>query len=63
MDGTSMATPAAVGMAARLLSTQPAILKMTRNGQRADEMLKFLSTKIQSLGFGANFEGKGMLFP
>jgi hypothetical protein len=63
MDGTSMATPAAVGMAARLLSTQPAILKMTRSGQRADEMLKFLSTKIKSLGFGANFEGKGMLFP
>ena len=61
MDGTSMACPAAVGMAARLLSTQPGILNMARNQQRADEMLKFLAGKIKSLGFGANFEGKGML--
>jgi subtilase family protein len=63
MDGTSMACPAAVGMAARILSTQPAILNMARNQQRADEMQKYLSTKIKSMGFGSNFEGKGMLFP
>jgi subtilisin len=62
MDGTSMACPAAVGAAARLLSEQPALLKMKRNQQRSDEMQKFLSTRIQSMGFGANFEGKGMLF-
>ncbi|MFL5741463.1 MAG: S8 family serine peptidase [Flavisolibacter sp.] len=63
MDGTSMACPAAVGMAARLLSGQTAILGLPRNQQRTDEMQKFLATKIRSMGFGANFEGKGMLFP
>lgn len=62
MDGTSMACPAAVGMAARLLSTRADILQMPRNQQRADEMLKFLSVKTSIMGFGANFEGKGMLF-
>lgn len=63
MDGTSMACPAAVGMAARLLASQPAILGLPRNQERADEIVKFLSTKIKAMGFGANFEGKGMLFP
>jgi subtilisin len=63
MDGTSMACPAATGMAARLLSGETAILAMPRNQARADAITKFLATKIKSLGFGANFEGKGMLFP
>lgn len=63
MDGTSMACPAAVGMAARLLSTQTTILAMPRNQARTDAIQKFLANKIKSLGFGANFEGKGMLFP
>lgn len=62
MDGTSMACPAAVGAAARLLSEKPEILKLKRNQQRADEMQKFLSMHIRAMGFGANFEGKGMLF-
>ncbi|MBE7174424.1 MAG: S8 family serine peptidase [Williamsia sp.] len=61
MDGTSMACPAAVGAAARILSDHPAILKMKRNQERADEMQKVLSARIQSMGFGTNFEGKGML--
>jgi hypothetical protein len=63
MDGTSMACPAATGMAARLLSTQPDLLALPRNQARADEIQKFLSAKIKSLGFNVNFEGKGMLFP
>ena len=63
MDGTSMACPAATGLAARLLSTQPAILAMPRNEARTDAIQKFLATKIKSMGFNANFEGKGMLFP
>jgi subtilisin family serine protease len=63
MDGTSMACPAAVGMAARLLSSQPTLLQMPRSQARADEIQKFLATKIKSLGFGATFEGKGILFP
>lgn len=63
MDGTSMACPAAVGMAARLLAEEGRIIKTARKQKRADDMLKFLATKIKSLGFGANFEGKGMLSP
>lgn len=61
MDGTSMACPAAVGMAARILSGAPDILALPREQVRADEMLKYLSERIQSLGFGADYEGKGML--
>jgi subtilisin len=62
MDGTSMACPAATGMAARLLSTRPDLLALPRDQARADEIQKFLSTAVKSLGFKANFEGKGMLF-
>lgn len=62
MDGTSMACPAAVGMAARILSNAPDILALPRQQARADEMLKYLSERIQSMGFGADYEGKGMLF-
>jgi len=61
MDGTSMACPAATGMAARLLSHMPEFYEMQRNQDRSVEMLKFLARNITPLGFGANFEGKGML--
>ena len=60
MDGTSMACPAATGLAARLLSTRADLLALPRNQVRSDEILKFLSQNIQAMGFGANFEGKGM---
>jgi len=60
MDGTSMACPAVTGLAARLLSTRHDLLGLPRNQVRSDEILKFLSQNIQAMGFGANFEGKGM---
>ncbi|SEA41275.1 S8 family serine peptidase [Pedobacter hartonius] len=63
MDGTSMACPAATGMAARILAGNPQILNMARNQIRADEMVKYLAIYTKLLGFGANFEGKGMLYP
>ena len=62
MDGTSMSCPAAAGMAARILAGSPQILDLPRNQTRADEMVKFLAIYTKLLGFGANFEGKGMLY-
>lgn len=62
MDGTSMACPAAAGMAARILSGNPELLNLPRNQARADEMIKYLAIHVRAMGFGANFEGKGMLF-
>jgi subtilisin family serine protease len=62
MDGTSMSCPAAAGMAARILAGSPEILNLPRNQTRADEMVKYLAIYTKLLGFGANFEGKGMLY-
>jgi hypothetical protein len=62
MDGTSMSCPAAAGMAARILAGSPQILNLPRNQTRADEMVKYLAIYTKLLGFGANFEGKGMLY-
>jgi len=62
LDGTSMACPAAAGVAARILSGNAELLNLPRNQARADEMIKYLAIHVQSMGFGANFEGKGMLF-
>jgi subtilisin len=61
LDGTSMACPAAAGMAARLLAGQTAILKMPRTQARSDAMAKFLLQKAKSLGFPADLQGQGML--
>lgn len=62
LSGTSMACPMAVGVAARLLSAEATSLAMPRNAARAEAMVRFLATKVQSLGFGPTFEGTGMLF-
>jgi subtilisin len=59
MDGTSMATPAVSGFAARLLSGTPAILSMPRDSARSDAMTKALLAAAKKLGFGASFEGHG----
>lgn len=61
MDGTSMACPAATGIAVRYLSAQKTIMKMPRNLQRSVTMVKFLSKKAKQLGFGIDFEGNGMI--
>ncbi|WP_338874844.1 S8 family serine peptidase [Spirosoma sp. SC4-14] len=62
LSGTSMACPMATGVAARLLSSQLDILNMPRNASRSEAMIRFLATNVQLLGFGATFEGTGMLF-
>ena len=61
LDGTSMACPAAVGAAARMLAGQAAILAMPRNQARSDAMAKFVLQKAKSLGFPAELQGQGML--
>jgi subtilisin len=61
MSGTSMATPAETGAAARVLSPQAAILAMPKDANRTTAMLHALAAATKPLGFGATFEGKGLI--
>ncbi|HTE34882.1 MAG TPA: S8 family serine peptidase [Chryseolinea sp.] len=61
MSGTSMACPAATGMAARLLIVEGSIMNQQGDSNRSNAMIKFLGTKLKSLGFEPRFEGQGML--
>lgn len=61
MSGTSMACPAATGMAARLLAQEKNILKMPRNQKRSEAIMQFLAKNLSSMGFAPTFEGNGML--
>jgi subtilisin family serine protease len=61
MDGTSMACPAATGRAACALAQQPAILRLPRDGQRADAIARLILTAARPRGLGVDFEGQGML--
>jgi subtilisin len=60
MSGTSMATPAETGAAARLLATKQAILAMPRDQHRTAAMVAAIAQACKLFGFGATFEGKGM---
>lgn len=59
MDGTSMATPAVTGFAAKLLAGRTDILSMPRGPARANAMAQALLQKAATLGFGPQFEGQG----
>jgi len=61
MDGTSMACPAACGMAAKVLSAIPHILALPRDQSRSDAMARAVLQAAKSLGFGSTYEGQGLL--
>jgi subtilisin len=61
MTGTSMACPAAAARAAVLLANDPELLASPRDVDRADELVTRIMQSATSLGFGANFEGNGLL--
>ncbi len=61
MSGTSMACPAAVGMAARLIAKDPSILSMPPSKARHDAMLQLVKTNARRIGLGPDREGWGML--
>ena len=60
MDGTSMATPAVTGFAARLLSGKQSILDMPRNPSRSNAITQELFASAKLMGFGKEFEGQGL---
>lgn len=61
MSGTSMACPAVTGITARLLAKRADILSMAWDQARSDAIAQLLLQSANPLGFGAAFEGQGML--
>lgn len=61
MDGTSMACPVTTGALARLLGRNVKILGMDRDQKRSDAIVKLALNATQRMGFGAKFEGAGLL--
>ncbi len=61
MSGTSMACPAMVGMAARLLGKNVKLLGATRDAQRAAQIENLVRSALEDMGFPAEYQGGGML--
>ncbi|MFZ4733898.1 MAG: S8 family serine peptidase [Pirellulales bacterium] len=63
MSGTSMASPAVVGVAARLLAADSATLAMQRDQARSDAIARAVLTAGVRRGFPPSFEGSGLPLP
>ncbi|MFZ4693894.1 MAG: S8 family peptidase [Verrucomicrobiia bacterium] len=63
MSGTSMACPAATGVAAALLGRNSTLLRRPRDAERSARIAALLLDSTRTLGFGAKFEGQGMPRP
>jgi subtilisin len=63
MSGTSMACPAATGVAATLLGRNSTLLRRPRDAERSARIAALLLDSTRILGFGAKFEGQGMPRP
>ena len=61
MDGTSMACPAITGAAARVLSQNSAVIGMPRDQARSNAIISLLVSNTTPRGFGAIFEGRGLI--
>ena len=60
MSGTSMACPAVVGFAARLLSGNPIIMNAVADQARSDAIIRLLFASAKDLGFSSDLQGQGL---
>jgi subtilisin family serine protease len=60
MSGTSMACPAVVGVAARLLGVDSRLLRARRDAGRSDALISRLLLSATSLGLPVELEGRGL---
>jgi subtilisin family serine protease len=63
LSGTSMASPAVAGFAARLLAQLPDVLAMPRDQDRSDAIAKALLQSAKNRGFAAELQGNGLPLP
>lgn len=62
MDGTSMASPVACGVAAALLSRHDGLAELPRNASRAALCRSLLTARLQDVGLAPKYQGRGIAF-